>query len=134
VACGVKDIIGALENREGFSAQYANAREIAYHGMADETLEIADNGTNDTYLDGEGNRRTDTDVVARSRLRVETRKWFLSRVLPKIYGDRVALTGPAGGPIQMIDLSAATNEQLAALESLFGPVAKPGSDAGGNPD
>jgi len=83
----------ALEDREGFSAQYARAREIGYQSMADELLEVADDGRNDWM-----ERRDDDDQktyqlngehVQRSRLRVDTRKWLLSKALPKVYGDKV---------------------------------------------
>src|SRR5713226_515526 len=37
----------ANENVEGFFAQYTRAREIGYQAMADEIIEIADNGEND---------------------------------------------------------------------------------------
>ena len=69
--------------------------------MADELLEIADDGRNDRIADEDGNERTDHDVIARSRLRVDTRKWLLSKALPKIYGDKVQNehSGPGGAPI-----------------------------------
>jgi hypothetical protein len=71
--------------------------------MFDDMLVIADDGTNDTYVDGEGNERTDYDVIARSKLRIDTRKWWLARVAPKFYGDRISheLTGKDGGPIEV---------------------------------
>lgn len=81
----------ALDNKEGFFAQYTRAVQIRAGVWAEEIMEIADDGRNDTYIDDNGNERTDTDVVARSRLRVDTRKWMLSKVLPKIYGDKVDL-------------------------------------------
>jgi hypothetical protein len=59
-----------------FSPQYARARETGYHAMADELLEIADEGSGDAQRD---------------RLSVETRKWLLSKALPKVYGDRLDL-------------------------------------------
>lgn len=73
----------ALDN-EAFYAQYARAREVGYAGLADELTEIADS-------DGD---------PARDRLRVDTRKWLLSKALPKVYGDKVEHTGKDGGPIQ----------------------------------
>lgn len=42
-------------------------------------------------------------------------------------------TGRGGGPIQHVDLTNATEEQLAALESIFGPLAGSGGDDGGDP-
>jgi hypothetical protein len=33
------------------------------------------------------------DVTDRSRLRVESRKWLLSKALPKVYGDKQSVEG-----------------------------------------
>ena len=41
-------------------------------------------------------------------------------------------SGPNGGPIPIADLTHATEEQLAALESVFGPLAGSGRDDGGD--
>jgi hypothetical protein len=71
-----------LDDREGFAAQYAVSREIGYQCMADELLDIADDNSRDTVADEDGHESTNHDVIARSRLRVDTRKWLLSR------GDR----------------------------------------------
>lgn len=69
--------------------------------MFEDMLEIADDGTRDTYVDAEGNERTDQDVIARSRLRVDTRKWMLARMAPKKYGERITQehTGDAFGSL-----------------------------------
>jgi hypothetical protein len=86
-----------------FSDQYAKARQFQMEAMAEDILEIADDGTNDTYTDDEGRTRVDSDVIARSRLRVDTRKWLMSKLAPKKYGDRVSqeISGPDGGPMQI---------------------------------
>jgi hypothetical protein len=78
-----------MESDELAAEQYARAKRIGVQGMADETLEIADDGSNDTYTDENGNDRVNTEVVARSRLRVDTRKWLLSKIMPKVYGDKL---------------------------------------------
>lgn len=92
----------ALEDREGFAAKYAQAREIGYLKLADELMEISDDGTNDWVerqnKDGSTYTALDAEHVQRSRLRVETRKWLLSKALPKIYGDRLDLNH-GGGPL-----------------------------------
>lgn len=61
--------------------------------MADELLEIADDGSNDTTKNKAGEDSLDAEWMARSRLRVDTRKWLLSKALPKIYGDKTAIVG-----------------------------------------
>ncbi|GGD43371.1 terminase small subunit [Aureimonas glaciei] len=40
-----------------------------------------------------------------------------------LYSERRELSGPGGSPIQTVDLTGATDDQLAALESIFGPLA-----------
>lgn len=96
---------------KAFRDQYARAREAQADRLAEEILEIADDGRNDTYTDEEGRARTDQDVIARSRLRVDARKWLASKLAPKKYGERIVqeLTGPNGGPQQhehKVDISA----------------------------
>ena len=68
--------------------QYNLALSLRADTHAEELLTISDDGTNDTYTDDEGNVRVDTDVIARSKLRVDTRKWLISRMDPKKYGDK----------------------------------------------
>lgn len=70
-----------------FSDQYARAMRDRALWLAEDVEDIADDGFNDTYIDDEGNVKVDTDVLGRSRLRVDTRKWIASKLLPKVYGD-----------------------------------------------
>lgn len=88
----------ALRNHEDFFPQYAEAREVGYHAMADELIEIADDGSNDWMeRNGSDGQTGDTVIngehVQRSRLRLDTRKWLLSKALPKVYGDKLAVGG-----------------------------------------
>lgn len=83
----------ALDDVDGFSAQYARAREIGYHSMFDELVEIADDGSSDRIErknpDGSTTLVVDKEHVQRSKLRVDSRKWMLSKALPKLYGERI---------------------------------------------
>lgn len=81
-------MLWAAEDREGFSDHYAKACEARAHYWADELLDIADDGSNDymerTGKDGEsGGYQVNGEAIARSRLRVDSRKWLLSKMLPK---------------------------------------------------
>lgn len=97
----------ALDDREGFAARYARARHLGAYAMADELLEIADDGTND-WMDranrnGEVERVLDSEHVQRSRLRADTRKWLLSKIVPKEFSDRHMIGGdPDGVPIKTV--------------------------------
>ena len=105
-----------------FSPKYARAREIGYLKLADELLEIADDGTNDwmrrTGKDGEDlGWAINGEHIARSRLRVDTRKWLLSKCLPKIFGDRITAehTGPGTVPVR-IDRSMTAKQAAEAYQ------------------
>jgi len=77
-----------------FNDQYAQARAMQAETMAEEMLDIADDGTNDWMerFDSEGNAtgyQLNGEHVQRSKLRIDTRKWAASKLLPKRYGDRI---------------------------------------------
>lgn len=91
-----------LQNRKDFSDRYEKSRESQADALVDDILNIADNGENDTYIDENGNKRVDTDCIARSRLRVDARKWIAAKLRPIKYGDKVTqeVTGAGGGPVE----------------------------------
>lgn len=75
-----------------FRDQYAPARDACLEYQAEEILVIADDATNDwmTRNDPENpGWLANHDHINRSRLRIDTRKWLLSKLLPKKYGDRI---------------------------------------------
>jgi hypothetical protein len=78
-----------LAARQDFSDQYARARESQADALADEIVDIADEVEHDTYLDKDGHETINQEVIARSRLRVDARKWVASKLKPKVYGDKV---------------------------------------------
>jgi hypothetical protein len=82
----------ADEKKSDFRDQYARAREMQAEAMAEEIIEIADDGRNDWMevlsKDGENvGWRVNGEAVQRSRLRVDARKWLMSKLLPKKYGE-----------------------------------------------
>lgn len=85
-----------------FGDQYARARESQADALFDEILTISDDGSNDTYTDEDGNVRTNQDVIARSRLRVDARKWMAGKLRPKKYGDKLELSGDPDAPIKTV--------------------------------
>lgn len=90
---------------EAFSKQYAIARAMQAEHYLDEIIEIADESSNDMVADDDGNERVNSEAIARSRLRVDTRKWAMSKMLPKKYGDKVDLGigGTEGAPPVQIE-------------------------------
>jgi len=87
-----------LTKHEGFSVRYACAREAQADYLLEELVQIADDGSNDTYTSEDGREITNQDVIARSRLRVDARKWVIAKLSPKKYGDKITqeITGKDG--------------------------------------
>jgi hypothetical protein len=64
--------------------------------MAADILEIADETGRDTKFVGENDTPVpDNEWISRSKLRVDTRKWLMSKLAPKKYGEKqqVELSG-----------------------------------------
>jgi transposase-like protein len=77
-----------LREHKDFSEQYARAKEEQAERLADELVEIADDISND--VSGELEMPNGV-AVQRAKLRVDTRKWILSKLLAKKYGDKLDL-------------------------------------------
>ncbi|POU03619.1 DNA packaging protein [Escherichia sp. ESNIH1] len=83
-----------LARNEAFRAQYVRAKEEGAEAIAEELFDIADDGSNDWMekLDKDGEAigyQLNGEHVQRSKLRIDTRKWYLSKIMPKKYGDRI---------------------------------------------
>lgn len=77
---------------EWFQDLYARALIVRAHAWAEEILDISDDGSND-WIEREGKngrvyKTVDNEAVQRSRLRVDSRKFLLAKMLPKLYGDK----------------------------------------------
>jgi hypothetical protein len=96
--------IWALNNYQGFYPRYAISRQLGLDAMADQLLEIADDGSGDYISDGHGNKIPNNEHINRSRLRVDTRKWYLAKLAPKRYGEKVDLNvgGQAENPVATV--------------------------------
>lgn len=85
-----------VDDRHGFASRYARARDIGLDFLADEIIEIANTPevgerVEITEADGENPEKkkiTQADMIEHRRLKVDARKWYLSKLAPKRYGDR----------------------------------------------
>src|SRR6185369_604064 len=70
----------------GISSRYAYARAAGLDAIAEQMEEIADDKSDDA------NSR---------RVRIDTRKWLLSKLAPKKYGDRIEIAGDKENPLEI---------------------------------
>ncbi|AXX02817.1 terminase small subunit-like protein [Cronobacter sakazakii] len=116
-----------LARNESFRAQYVRAKEEGAEAIAEELFDIADDGSNDWMekLDKDGEAigyQLNGEHVQRSKLRIDTRKWYLSKIMPKKYGDRIQHD-------QSITFNNLSDEELdKKLQELTNAQSQPGAE------
>lgn len=101
-----------------FKAKYKIAREIQADTLVEEILSIADDSEQDFSVNGEGEKVPNAAHILRSRLRVDVRKWFASKVLPKRYGDKLEVSGDPDAPLVPIINISVSRPALTSVEPL----------------
>lgn len=77
-----------MQADDALAEQYTRARQIGYTLLGDDLQAVSD----------------DINIPAdHRRIMVDTRKWMLSKMLPKIYGDKLDLTAKVTTDKQMSD-------------------------------
>jgi hypothetical protein len=74
---------------------YAQAKRQQIEALVDDILQISDDKSED-YIVGDDGMTFNATAIQRARLMVDTRKWFASKLAPKIYGDKVQHEGTVG--------------------------------------
>ena len=78
-----------LQHNPAFREKYEAARVVQADILFDNLLDIADDSAEDWTQNEDGEKRLNGEAVARSRLRIDARKWILSKLIPKKYGDKI---------------------------------------------
>lgn len=89
-------ILNWFKDYPEFFTKYTRAKELQMEFMAEKIVEISDDSSNDTTVihskNGEPIEVENKEWLNRSRLRVDTRKWLMSKLMPKKYGDKLDVT------------------------------------------
>lgn len=129
-----------LSKHKDFADAYARAREMWAECQLEEIIKIARTPTGDTYIDKDGNEKTNHEVLARSRLHVDTLKWALAKVNRKRFGEssQVDMTNsdgslavPADPTLIASKIEAIYQKALAArptTDAVFEEIPDDGSD------
>ena len=82
-----------IDDNEELSKQYARACELRAEALLDEMLDIVDDSSQDKTIDDLDDEikieKTNHEAIQRSRLRYDARKWLISKLHPKKYGDKI---------------------------------------------
>jgi hypothetical protein len=81
--------------RKEWSDKYARAVDDRAYKIFEEILEIADDKSEDVIII-DGKKYMNSEYVQRSRLRIDARKWFLSKMLPRKFGEKIDITTNGG--------------------------------------
>lgn len=81
-----------LKESDQYARAYACACEERQEALFDEILEISDDNALDVTVDDEGVYSVQGEIVQRSKMRADNRKWALSKMNPKKYGNKVDVT------------------------------------------
>lgn len=115
-----------------FRMMFDQASKIMMFYHADQLLVISDDSRNDyieryNALTKQNERVFDPENVQRSRLRVDTRKFLLSKLMPHIYGEKVDVSvgGRDGKPIAVAAITMSVEEaERAYMDMINGTVTK----------
>ena len=112
-----------------FSLMLAHAREDQAWHLFEEMIQIADDAPSKAH-GAPGTGEAGAKVQA-ERERISTRKFFISKVLPKIFGDKMQteITGADGGPIKteskQVELSDELKDELHKIAAVSKEMTKP---------
>jgi len=98
--------------------RYARAKSQGMDALAEEIFDLSD-------------RKVETDLeLAQRRLQIDARKWTLSKIAPKKYGDRMIHAGDQENPIGIQDVTGARE----ILAGKFGVAAQLAGSGKSGPD
>lgn len=84
---GVETLYEWIDEVPKFAKMYEVAKQRQAHNHVDRLLEIAEDDSKDVLFTEKG-ETSNAGAIARAKLRIDTAKWIVGKVLPKVYGDR----------------------------------------------
>jgi hypothetical protein len=122
-----------IANDDGKRRRYDSARQACVEFWSDEIIQIATDGSRDTITDEKGRAKCDHEWVARSRLRIDTIKFLMTKINPLKWGDKL----PEAAAARQMEIDAqnqaAEQNKITRIQRI---ILVPGStdlDENGNP-
>jgi hypothetical protein len=100
---------------DGKRRRYDSARQACVEFWSDEIITIATDGSRDTVTDEKGRARCDHEWVARSRLRIDTIKFLMTKINPLKWGEKL----PEAAAARQMDIDAQKQNQPLRIERII---------------
>lgn len=97
-----------IDDNKELLAQYVRACEARADSIFEDILSIADTPQEGVVIETDDHGRTKEktgDMLGHRRLQVDSRKWILSKMQPKKYGDKLEVEQTNKGVIQYENVS-----------------------------
>lgn len=122
-----------IANDDGKRRRYDSARQACVEFWSDEIIQIATDGSRDTIIDERGRAKCDHEWVARSRLRIDTIKFLMTKINPLKWGDKL----PEAAAARQMEIEAqnqiAEQNKITRIERIILEPASTDLDENGNP-
>lgn len=86
-----KTVLNWFDINPDFYRNYTRAKKAQAYYLAEEILQLSDKADND-LIAGEFGQVPNHAAVQRAKLQIDTRKWVASKLLPKVFGDKIDVT------------------------------------------
>lgn len=93
-----------------FGDNFAKAKANQVDVHIEKTMQIANDKSED-YVESEHGRVGNSTAVNRARLQIDTLKFYISKLAPKVYGDRMQVT-QASMSLENIDFDSMNEDQI----------------------
>ena len=104
----ISTVYGFMRKEPSFFQDYMRAREEQAHTLFDQCLDIADDASNDTVENKDGDTTVNTIAVTRAKLRIDTRLRMAAKLSPKVYSERSETLGIGAGNTVNVQVNAMT--------------------------
>jgi signal recognition particle subunit SEC65 len=110
-----KTIFAWRLEKDDFCKLYTRAKQMQIEAFVNDIIEISDDSSQDVMKDEKGFEKPNHEYMQRSRMRVDSRKWLAAKLMPRLYGERIAVENQDGTEQelkqQLIELQAKLNKQ-----------------------
>jgi hypothetical protein len=109
-----KTFFSWIDDNDERLRQYARACEDRAEGIFEEILHISDNTIEGIVIETDDHGRTKEkkgDMLGHRKLQIDSRKWMVSKLQPKKYGDRLNIESPDGTMTPILGITFTKNDE-----------------------